>query len=449
MNGVVLPSHDLSDEIEGSGSLADRQWSAERSAAGVPQPGSGAADAIGPWSRRMEARAGTRLRKPMARRLRLLGIRLLDFLRLAWYAPRLAPRVARQFGVPIGAQIAAQWRMAFEDGIDPTIYYLEELYKPGLLAKVDQYFLRREVKGDLLGQLHRLQPPASDRRINLGDKMQLFAWCERAGLSHAAPVMLIEDGQPVWQAPNLLDLDQDLFVKPRVGRGATGVSLYRRTAAFQYVDGSGRKLRLGEIVSDVIRRSGTRPMMVLPRLRNHPAIADMATESLITVRAVTCLNEELQPELVVAYLRVLAKLEPDWPTKKPISEYAAAVDLETGRLDAMTGDKPECLSQWHERHPVTGVTVVGRAVPGWDQVVALVERAHRVVSDRVLVGWDVAITPEGPVLLEGNSYPDVHYPQRIHRMPYGEMRIGALLRFHMARLEAKWNDETRPAARRR
>jgi hypothetical protein len=125
----------------------------------------------------------------------------------------------------------------------------------------------------------------------------------------------------------------------------------------------------------------------------------------------------------------------------PVSEYAAAVDLKSGRLAAMTGDKPECLSQWYERHPVTGVEIIGRVVPCWDQVIALAKRAHHVIRDRVLVGWDIAITPNGPMLIEGNSYPDVHYPQRIHRRPYGEMRIGELLQHHMDRLEAKLGGE--------
>ena len=395
---------------------------------------------IGVLARRLEARAMDRL--PLHVRLaRILGIRLLDLARILWYAPRLAKKVRALAGVSIARQFAIQFRLAFQQGIDPTIYYFEELYKPGALARVDHYVLRREVKGELLALLHRLQPPAAERRINLGDKLQFAGWCARTNLPHAAPLMLIEDGQVVWQTGTLLDLDQDLFAKPRVGRGANGVRLYRRTAAFQYRDPDGRQLTLGEIASDLIRRNGNRNLMVLPRLRNHSDLNGLATDSLIAVRAVTCLDEQQKPELVVAYLRVLAKLEPDWPVKKPISEYAAAIDLATGRLAAMTGDKPECLSQWHDRHPVTGVAVEGRAVPCWDALAALAERAHRVTRDRVLVGWDIAITPSGPVLLEGNSYPDVHYPQRIHRRPYGEMRVGQLLRHHMARLEQKWADE--------
>jgi hypothetical protein len=425
MNGLVIPSR---------GAASPAAVPARAAPDADPRP-------LGLLARRLEAHARRRRRQPLARLARTLGIRLLDLARILWYAPRLAPQVRAETGLSLQRQLGAQLRLAFVKGIDPSLYYFQQLYRPGALARVDQYFMRREVKGALLAHLHRLQPPASQRRINLGDKLQFLAWCARTGLPHASPLMLIEDGQVVWQTGNLIDLDQDLFAKPRTGRGARGVRLYRRISAFRYADGPGRRLTLGAIASDLIRRFGTRNVMVLPRLRNHADLANLAGESLITIRAVTCLDERQQPELVLAYLRVLAKLEPDWPVKKPISEYAAAIDLEDGTLSAMTGDQPECLSQWHDRHPVTGAGVTGRAVPCWDAVAALAERAHRVTRDRILVGWDIAITPAGPVLLEGNAYPDVHYPQRIHRRPYGEMRVGALLRHHMDRLERLWGEE--------
>jgi hypothetical protein len=428
MNGLVLPSRGVATPVAVPAGM-------ERIADNRP---------LGLMARQLEARARRR-RQPFLWLARVLGIRLLDLARILWYAPRLAPKVRAETGLSIQKQLRDQFWLAFRQGIDPSVYYFEQLYEPGALDRIDHYFWRREVKGRLLALLHRLQPPAAERRINLGDKLQFLAWCARTNLPHAAPLMLIEDGQVIWQTGNLLDLDQDLFAKPRTGRGANGVRMYRRISAFCYEDETGRRLTLGQIASDLIRRFGTRNLMVLPRLRNHPDLAPMASESLITIRAVTCLDERQQPELVLAYLRVLTKLEPDWPIKKPISEYAAAIDLAHGTLSAMTGDKPECLSQWHDRHPVTGVAIAGREMPCWDAVAALAERAHRVTRDRVLVGWDIAITPSGPLLLEGNSYPDVHYPQRIYRRPYGEMRIGELLRHHMGRLERLWAEEKRSA----
>jgi hypothetical protein len=59
------------------------------------------------------------------------------------------------------------------------------------------------------------------------------------------------------------------------------------------------------------------------------------------------------------------------------------------------------------------------------------------VPERVLVGWDIALTEDGPVVLEGNSFADVLIPQRVYRMPLGHMRMGELLNFHLGRLEAK------------
>jgi hypothetical protein len=164
--------------------------------------------------------------------------------------------------------------------------------------------------------------------------------------------------------------------------------------------------------------------------------------ALITIRLITCLDEELRPVLTNAYLRSLAKLEPDWDVGR-IEDFAASIDLETGALGRMTGDKPECLSEWFDRHPITGAAVTGRVVPCWPEIAALGVKAHRIVPERVMIGWDVAVTPDGPVLLEGNSFLDTIFPQRVFRQPIGHMRLGGLLDFHLGRLEAKLDQQGR------
>ncbi len=59
-------------------------------------------------------------------------------------------------------------------------------------------------------------------------------------------------------------------------------------------------------------------------------------------------------------------------------------------------------------HPLTGTSIVGFQVPRYDEVVPLLERAARVVPEVPYVGWDVAITPDGPVIIEGNPNSGVY-----------------------------------------
>ena len=62
-------------------------------------------------------------------------------------------------------------------------------------------------------------------------------------------------------------------------------------------------------------------------------------------------------------------------------------------------------------HPTTGVTIPGFHVPQWEQVRATVEQAVKLAPDAVIIGWDVAIPADGPVLIEGNAYPSVQIMQ--------------------------------------
>jgi hypothetical protein len=307
------------------------------------------------------------------------------------------------------------------------------------MAEAGEYLMRNEVKFGLVRALTRLanDNPGRDRipRHSLGDKQKTAAWCAEAGLPHPEPLMLVANGDVAWQTKVRADLDQDLFIKPRRARGSAGVDWYARIGSFTYLDRGGQTLTLGQIIEQLKTRTRPHGLMVMPRLRNHPVIAGLASQSLIVLRVFTCLDERLQPVVTIAFLRCLAKLEPSWEVG-PIEEYGAAIDLETGTLGPMTGDKPICLSNWVDWHPVTGMRVTGRVLPFWREVLELALAAHRQVPQRVLVGWDIALTAEGPMLIEGNSMPDTVFPQRIYRRPIGRMRLGELLNFHLGRVEA-------------
>ena len=81
---------------------------------------------------------------------------------------------------------------------------------------------------------------------------------------------------------------------------------------------------------------------------------------------------------------------------------AVNVDMETGKLIGNGIDQE--LHQFSE-HPVTHVKFDGFQIPCFEEAKQLVLKAA-LESDKILVvGWDVAVTPEGPVLIEGNRRP--------------------------------------------
>ncbi|GAB3270031.1 sugar-transfer associated ATP-grasp domain-containing protein [Microbacterium lacusdiani] len=56
----------------------------------------------------------------------------------------------------------------------------------------------------------------------------------------------------------------------------------------------------------------------------------------------------------------------------------------------------------HEKHPDTGFPIADFRLPMMDEVRAFIDQVARVVPEVQYVGWDVVVSPEGPVLVEGN-----------------------------------------------
>ncbi len=58
-------------------------------------------------------------------------------------------------------------------------------------------------------------------------------------------------------------------------------------------------------------------------------------------------------------------------------------------------------------HPQTDICMLGRKIPYWAEVLKLCDKAARKLPKCRLIGWDVAITKDGPILIEGNHMPDL------------------------------------------
>ncbi len=358
---------------------------------------------------------------------------LIDLYRLfVWWSQTSGP-VARATGVSRWRQFVEICRFTWPERLHGQLYYMFELYRPEEQARRGEYLTRWEAKNGLIRELRHQLVPRIAGASPLGNKVAFTQLLLEHGLPGIPILLTCNGGVPIPAAIDPADFRRDLFTKLRAGKGADGAGMIKYLGEDRYRY-AGRDFSLAQLIEQLTRQSKAADLIVLPRLVNHPAIAGLAAESLITVRVFTCIDEQGVPEIMLAMLRILGKLEPSWHT---IVEWAAPVDLPTGRLGLLTGDLPESFTRRLATHPHTGAQIEGLELPYWAEVQTTALAAHRMANDRFLVGWDIAVTPDGPVILEGNALPDCQFPQRVHRRPFGQSRFGQLLHHHLDRLEAK------------
>ena len=96
-------------------------------------------------------------------------------------------------------------------------------------------------------------------------------------------------------------------------------------------------------------------------------------------------------------------------------------------------------AQYYEVHPFTGTRLIGFEIPRYQEAVELVKRAALEVPQVRYVGWDVAISTKGPVLIEGNTIPGYDMCQNYYHLE--DDKCGILPKFQQVlALEAPENN---------
>ncbi|MBR5287941.1 MAG: hypothetical protein IKU34_05030 [Clostridia bacterium] len=151
----------------------------------------------------------------------------------------------------------------------------------------------------------------------------------------------------------------------------------------------------------------------------HEAIAALCPTSVNTIRVATLLGDKKEG-IVYAYIRIGNGKVMD---NVDCGGMAAPVDIDTGVICGVGANKQ---GETYEIHPMTGTRIPGTQIPCWEEAKTMCLEAMRRVPQVRFVAWDVAITPDGPVFIEGNSFPSHAIPQFAAHFPDG---IGILPRF--------------------
>jgi hypothetical protein len=185
----------------------------------------------------------------------------------------------------------------------------------------------------------------------------------------------------------------DAFCKPFLGECAEG-ALRLRTV-------DGKLLGNGaEISLERLRGILGEGYIIQRYVVQHPRLAELHANSVSTLRLVT-IASGTEVVLFESCLKMGAG-------NLIVSNFAAGgligeIDPATGTLVRDFYGSPAFGRGRAQRHPDSGIVFEGFEVPFYFEAVAMAKELHRRLYGLRSIGWDIAVGPDGPIIIEGND----------------------------------------------
>jgi hypothetical protein len=132
----------------------------------------------------------------------------------------------------------------------------------------------------------------------------------------------------------------------------------------------------------------------------HPLLMAWNPSCVNTIRVITLLQPNGRTSVFAAILRLGSGAEVD---NFHSGGIAVLIDLERGTTQGRGFRMEPSNEEFCVTHPITQVPLEGLAIPFWKETLHMVTEAASVVPGAGTVGWDMAITPDGPCIIEGND----------------------------------------------
>jgi len=209
-----------------------------------------------------------------------------------------------------------------------------------------------------------------------------------------------------WEAFFEKEAPAEFAVKPIEASFGSGFNIYRRQDD-RLVDPLGASYTAKEIRRHLCASHGRSGFIIQERLRNHCELLRLTgANGLQTARLTTLLDETGACRIIHAHFKLIAgdNLIDNFDHGTS-GNLQARIDLAHGHLyNPVTASPGVPGIQPVEKHPDTGHTIEGFELPCWSEACQLVKQIAPLFLPLRTIGWDVALTPDGPVIVEGNAW---------------------------------------------
>lgn len=323
----------------------------------------------------------------------------------------LIVQVSREFGVSPVRQLKESLALRYgAHKLRSSDYYAFRLFDPAMPMAEKRQFVG--ATGGRIMNTAMTPPKITPTRAFVGNKLLYTQLLDKLGIPSTETQALVSNYRNVGQLPVLRDASgveaflrdsarYPLFGKPQVG------SLSKGSVRIEACEGdtlrlaNGQTMPVTDFANEVMSRySGG--FLMQTALDPHPQMRAISGDAIGCVRIVT-VNEGPGPKAVYSVWKL--------PAPKAMSDnfwqsgsLLSLVDLANGEVLTCkrgAGLKAEQLTH----HPTSGEAIVGARLPFWDETVKIAEDAHAVFPELGVCGFDIAVTPSGPQIIECNDSP--------------------------------------------
>lgn len=235
---------------------------------------------------------------------------------------------------------------------------------------------------------------------------------ENIGLYRNGHLLIIKDKTIIKLSDFLSDptkfgiYNLDVFVKQIDGECGDGVYHLHSSDDNKLIMGGEEKT-----IDEIVKKMSVGSWIIQNRFVQHSLLSKIYPHSVNTIRMVTVKDKQGAIYVFAAVLRIGAM-------GKEVDNYSQGgvivdIDIETGKLSKF-GFRKHTFGGRGVKHPDTNFKYEGVEIPFFQEAMRCAKYFHSMLFDLHSIGWDIAISENGPVFIEGNDNWEISPTQMNH-----------------------------------